>query len=105
VGGALDLTGPRRALRQGWAVFYDADPNRISGATRGDTGAGSVAAMGRIAIVGCGGSGKTHLANQLATLLDLPLVHPDVLYYDAEWNPLPAEEFAALQEKWPRLAG
>jgi adenylate kinase family enzyme len=53
--------------------------------------------MDRIAILGCGGSGKTHLANQLGALLDLPVTHLDSLYYDRDWNPLPAEEFAALQ--------
>jgi adenylate kinase family enzyme len=55
--------------------------------------------MDRIAIIGCGGSGKTHLANQLAALLNLPLTHLDSVYYDADWNPLPQEEFAALQRK------
>lgn len=55
--------------------------------------------MDRIAIIGCGGSGKTYLANQLAAVLNLPLTHLDAVYYDADWNALPAEEFAALQEK------
>jgi adenylate kinase family enzyme len=55
--------------------------------------------MDRIAIIGCGGSGKTHLANQLAAHLNLPLTHLDSVYYDADWNPLPAEDFAALQKK------
>ncbi|MCY7340859.1 MAG: DNA topology modulation protein FlaR [Pseudonocardia sp.] len=53
--------------------------------------------MDRIAILGCGGSGKTHLAHQLAALLDLPLTHLDAVYYDRDWTPLPAEEFAARQ--------
>lgn len=53
--------------------------------------------MDRIAIIGCGGSGKTYLANQLAALFQLPLTHLDGVYYDADWNPLPQEEFAALQ--------
>ncbi|MFI6220113.1 hypothetical protein ACIBEH_06125 [Nocardia salmonicida] len=53
----------------------------------------------RIVIVGCGGSGKTHLANQLAALLGLPLTHLDAVYYDADWNPLPAEEFQAIQRR------
>ncbi len=53
--------------------------------------------MDRIAIIGCGGSGKTHLANQLASLLNLPLTHLDAVYYDADWNTLPQEEFAELQ--------
>ncbi|MGQ0776295.1 MAG: DNA topology modulation protein FlaR [Pseudonocardiales bacterium] len=55
--------------------------------------------MDRIAIIGCGGSGKTHLANQLAAFLHLPLTHLDSVYYDADWNPLPQKEFAALQSK------
>jgi adenylate kinase family enzyme len=53
----------------------------------------------RIAIVGCGGSGKSMLARQLATTLDLPLTHLDAIYYDQDWNPLPQEEFATRQEK------
>jgi adenylate kinase family enzyme len=53
--------------------------------------------MDKIAIIGCGGSGKTHLANQLAALLDLPVTHLDAVYYDQNWNPLPPEQFAALQ--------
>jgi adenylate kinase family enzyme len=53
--------------------------------------------MDRITVIGCGGSGKTYLANQLAELLELPLTHLDGIYYDADWNPLPSEEFAALQ--------
>ncbi len=53
----------------------------------------------RIVIIGCGGSGKTHLANQLAPLLGLPLTHLDTVYYDADWNPLPVEEFQAIQQR------
>jgi adenylate kinase family enzyme len=53
----------------------------------------------RIAIVGCGGSGKSMLARQIAATLDLPLTHLDAIYYDQDWNPLPQEEFAARQEK------
>ncbi|MGH3939848.1 MAG: DNA topology modulation protein FlaR [Pseudonocardiaceae bacterium] len=53
--------------------------------------------MDKIAIIGCGGSGKTHLANQLAALLNLSLTHLDGIYYDADWNPLPQERFATLQ--------
>jgi adenylate kinase family enzyme len=54
-------------------------------------------AMDKIAIIGCGGSGKTHLANQLAAALDLPLTHLDAEYYDRHWKPLPQDEFAARQ--------
>lgn len=55
--------------------------------------------MDRVAIVGCGGSGKTYLAHQLATLLDLPLVHLDGVYYNQDWNTLEPEEFAARQRE------
>ncbi len=55
--------------------------------------------MDRIAIIGCGGSGKTHLANRLAALLDLPLTHLDAIYYDTDWNPLPADDFARHQQQ------
>ena len=53
--------------------------------------------MKRIAIIGCGGSGKSHLARQLGAALDLPVTHLDALYYDEAWNPLPKDAFAALQ--------
>ncbi|PZG21426.1 topology modulation protein [Micromonospora craterilacus] len=55
--------------------------------------------MDRIAIIGCGGSGKSTIARQLAQLLDAPLTHLDAIFYDEQWNPLPQEEFAAKQEK------
>ncbi|GEM30260.1 hypothetical protein NN3_12670 [Nocardia neocaledoniensis NBRC 108232] len=49
-----------------------------------------------IVIIGCGGSGKTHLANQLAAHHELPLTHLDAVYYDTDWNPLPNEEFGGF---------
>ncbi|MGH3906478.1 MAG: DNA topology modulation protein FlaR [Pseudonocardiaceae bacterium] len=55
--------------------------------------------MHRIAIIGCGGSGKSHLARALAAKLDVRPVHLDALYYDSDWNPLPAEQFAELQHE------
>lgn len=54
--------------------------------------------VNRIVIIGCGGSGKTTIANQLGEALDAPVTHLDVIYYDDEWNPLPQEKFAAAQE-------
>lgn len=53
--------------------------------------------MDRIAIIGCGGSGKTRLARALGQALGITPVHLDTLYYDHHWNPLPHEHFAALQ--------
>ncbi|GHJ52878.1 DNA topology modulation protein FlaR [Nonomuraea sp. TT08I-71] len=55
--------------------------------------------MERIAIIGCGGSGKSTIARQLAQSLEAPLTHLDGVYYDEQWRPLPQDEFAAQQEK------
>jgi adenylate kinase family enzyme len=55
--------------------------------------------MDRIAIIGCGGSGKTVLARHLAGTLGLQVVNLDTLYYDDGWNPTPAEKFAAIQRE------
>jgi hypothetical protein len=53
--------------------------------------------MNRIAIIGCGGSGKTYVARKLVGRLNLPLTHLDSVYYDADRNPLPHEHFADRQ--------
>ena len=60
-------------------------------------------AVNRIAIIGCGGSGKSHLARQLGTALAIPVAHLDALYYDSEWNALPADRFAELQRELAAL--
>jgi adenylate kinase family enzyme len=51
----------------------------------------------RIAIVGCGGSGKSLLARSLGGLLGVKPVHLDGLYYDHDWKPLDQDRFGALQ--------
>lgn len=62
--------------------------------------------MKRVAIVGCGGSGKSHLARELGRILHAPVTHLDAVYYDDEWNPQPPEKFEAMQrdlvsaERW-----
>lgn len=65
--------------------------DRCSAITCGD--------VDRIAIIGCGGSGKTTIARRLAAALDAPVIHLDAVYYDSEWNTLPPEKFAAVQEE------
>jgi hypothetical protein len=51
----------------------------------------------RIAIIGCGGSGKSHLSRSLGILLGITPVHLDGLYYDQDWKPMAKEQFAVLQ--------
>lgn len=53
--------------------------------------------MDRIAIMGCGGSGKSHLAREIGTRLGITPVHLDARYYDQGWKPLDQEAFAAVQ--------
>ncbi|UKY49898.1 topology modulation protein [Streptomyces inhibens] len=53
--------------------------------------------MKKVAIVGCGGSGKSDLARKLAKILDAPVTHLDSAFYDDEWNALPMEKFAEVQ--------
>lgn len=55
--------------------------------------------MDRIAIIGCGGSGKTVLSHQLGAALGIEVTHLDAVYYDGGWTPLPAEKFAAIQHE------
>ncbi len=55
--------------------------------------------MKRVALIGCGGSGKTFLSKQLADLVKVPVTHLDAVYYDDEWNTLSKEKFAAVQEE------
>jgi adenylate kinase family enzyme len=55
--------------------------------------------MDRIAIIGCGGSGKTVLARRLADHLGVAATSLDALYYDGGWNPTPMDKFAATQRE------
>lgn len=55
--------------------------------------------MNKVAIVGCGGSGKSHVARELGRILDAPVTHLDAAFYDDEWNALPKDEFADLQRE------
>jgi adenylate kinase family enzyme len=55
--------------------------------------------MQRIAIMGCGGSGKTAIGRQLADLLGTQITHLDAIYYDDQWNKMDAGKFAAAQEE------
>lgn len=52
----------------------------------------------RISIVGCSGSGKTHLARRLATRLGCPHIELDAIFHQPGWQPLPRAEFRARVE-------
>ncbi|MFE6287840.1 topology modulation protein [Streptomyces sp. NPDC057877] len=54
--------------------------------------------MQKVAVVGCGGSGKSYLARELGRILDAPVTHLDAAFYDDGWNELPMDKFAALQQ-------
>ncbi len=56
----------------------------------------TVRRMHRVAVIGCGGSGKTTLANELAACLDLPVVHIDSHY----WRSVEGERVESSPAQW-----
>ncbi len=51
--------------------------------------------MRRVSVVGNSGSGKSTLARALAERLRVPYVELDAIYHQADWQPLPEDEFRA----------
>ena len=57
----------------------------------------SIVLVQRIAVIGCGGAGKTTLANDLGQRLDLPVLHIDGFY----WQDVPGiGQVEATPEQW-----
>jgi hypothetical protein len=56
--------------------------------------------MRRIAVNGCGGAGKTTLANELGRRLCLPVLHVDGFYWQERPGSAPAE---STPEQWRRI--
>ncbi len=55
--------------------------------------------MRRVAVIGCGGSGKTTLANELAHCLEVPVVHIDA----HDWQVIDGERVESTPEQWASL--
>lgn len=55
--------------------------------------------MKRIAIIGCGGSGKTTLARRVGAALKMPVYHLDRWYWKAGWIATSNDEWAAVHER------
>lgn len=55
--------------------------------------------MKRIAIVGCGGAGKSTLARQMGEILNLPLIHLDKEFWQSGWKMRSREEEREIVEK------
>ena len=54
----------------------------------------------RIAIVGCGGSGKSHLARELGARSASPPFTSTPLYYDKDWKPLDKDSSPPCSGTW-----
>ncbi len=55
--------------------------------------------MEKIIIIGASGSGKSTFAAQLAQKLNLPLYHLDRIFWRANWQSIPREDFIAEQKR------
>jgi len=53
--------------------------------------------MRRVAVLGRPGAGKTTVACQLGDALDVPVIHLDALFWNADWTPVGPESFADRQ--------
>ena len=56
--------------------------------------------MERISVVGSSGSGKTTVARALASSLGVAHLELDSVYHQADWAPLPDDEFLAAAERF-----
>ncbi|WP_157756190.1 hypothetical protein [Paenibacillus crassostreae] len=45
--------------------------------------------MNRILVIGSGESGKSTLSQKLGSILDLPVIHLDTYFWNANWVPKP----------------
>jgi len=55
--------------------------------------------MQKITIIGCGGAGKSTLATQLGSTLQLPVYHLDALYWKPNWVETDREQWIEIQQE------
>jgi adenylate kinase family enzyme len=52
----------------------------------------------KIAVIGCGGSGKSTLSRELGQLLSIPVHHLDKIFWKSNWTPMQHAEFLDAQK-------
>jgi adenylate kinase family enzyme len=55
--------------------------------------------MKRVAILGRGGAGKSDLAQKLSSMLDLPVIELDSIFWQPGLRPTPEQEWAEIQRE------
>jgi adenylate kinase family enzyme len=53
--------------------------------------------MRRVVVLGRAGAGKTTVARGLGDALNVPVIHLDALYWNADWTPVRPDSFAERQ--------
>ena len=55
--------------------------------------------MKRIAIIGCGGAGKSTLSRQLGAITGIEIIHLDRLHWKPGWTETPKDEWRRINEE------
>lgn len=55
--------------------------------------------MKRVAVIGCGGSGKSTMSRKLGEITNLPVYHLDALHFEPGWVAMPKDRWVQLQQQ------
>ncbi|MBQ15100.1 MAG: DNA topology modulation protein [Gammaproteobacteria bacterium] len=55
--------------------------------------------MNKIAVIGCGGSGKSCFSQELGRRLAIPVHHLDRIFWQPNWNPMDKSKFLDAQQQ------